>query len=229
MASLLLSSFAKADNSIILENAFDGDNLNLSITQVGANNTINCYTTNSCDVDGSNVSLHFEQYNTTGAENKIQIWHLDGNSNQIRWGQGADLANSSDTSFSYDGNESGGHYARMDIHGNNNSITGFQTNGGGNNSGHSLTTLIWSDNNSMYLRQQGDGAKTLHVQTYNDGNTLDVRQKGNNANHSASIVLSGSNPTNLTLFQRGGIDQSYSLSQNCITSGGCSLSVIQGD
>ena len=127
MASLLLSSFAKADNSIILENAFDGDNLNLSITQVGANNTINCYTTNSCDVDGSNVSLHFEQYNTTGAENKIQIWHLDGNSNQIRWGQGADLANSSDTSFSYDGNESGGHNARMDIHGNNNSVVVYIT------------------------------------------------------------------------------------------------------
>ena len=53
--SLLLSSFAKADNEIILENVFDSDNLNLSITQVGANNTIDCYQINSCDVDGNNV------------------------------------------------------------------------------------------------------------------------------------------------------------------------------
>lgn len=229
MVSLLLSSFAKADNKIILENVFDGDNLNLSITQVGANNTIDCYQTNSCDVDGSNVSLHFEQTNESANENKIQVWHLDGNSNSIRWGQGLSLTNSSDTTFSYDGQDSGGHYARMDIHGNNNSITGFQQNGGGSNSGHVFNSLIWSDNNSLWLRQQGDGTKTLNVITRNDGNNLDIRQKGNNANHTASIDLRGTNPTDLTLFQRGGVDQSYTLIQNCVTSGGCTIGITQGD
>lgn len=229
MASLLLSSFAKADNKIILENVFDGDNLNLSITQVGANNTIDCYQTNSCDVDGNNVSLHFEQTNESANENKIQVWHLDGNSNSIRWGQGLSLTNSSDTTFSYDGQDSGGHYARMDIHGNNNSITGFQQNGGGSNSGHVFNSLIWSNNNSLWLRQQGDGTKTLNVITRNDGNNLDIRQKGNNANHTASIDLRGTNPTDLTLFQRGGVDQSYTLIQNCVTSGGCTIGITQGD
>ena len=229
MASLSLSSLTKAgDNKIILENVQTGDNFNLSITQAGNDNTIDCYNVNSCDIDGSNVSLHFEQWNNAGSENKIQIWHLDGNNNSIRWGQGAALTNSSDTTFSYDGQESGGHYARIDIHGNNNSISGFQQNGGGSNSGHVFNSLIWSDNNTMWLRQQGDGTKTLNITTRNDGNTLDVRQKGNNANHAASIDLRGTYPTDLTLFQRGGIDQSYTLIQNCLTTGGCSVSVIQG-
>jgi len=227
--SLLLSSFAKADNEIILENVFDSDNLNLSITQVGANNTIDCYQINSCDVDGNNVSLHFEQTNESSNENKIQIWHLDGNSNQIRWGQGVSLTNSSDTTFLYDGLDSGGHYARMDIHGDSNSIVGFQQNGGGSNSGHTFTTLIWSDNNEIWARQQGDGAKSLHIQTYNDGNEIEVRQKGNGANHSANIVLSGTYPTDLYLFQRSEVTQSYSLTQNCLTVGGCGISVTQGD
>ena len=78
MASLSLSSLTKAgDNKIILENVQTGDNFNLSITQAGNDNTIDCYNVNSCDIDGSNVSLHFEQWNNAGSENKIQIWHLD--------------------------------------------------------------------------------------------------------------------------------------------------------
>ena len=42
MVSLLLSSFAKADNLIELKNVESND-LDLTIEQVGANNTIQCY------------------------------------------------------------------------------------------------------------------------------------------------------------------------------------------
>ena len=47
------------------------------------------------------------------------------------------------------------------------------------------------------------------------------------ATHTANITLNGSFPTTLSLEQKGGTAQSYSLSQNCQTSGGCSVSVVQ--
>jgi len=47
------------------------------------------------------------------------------------------------------------------------------------------------------------------------------------ATHTANISLTGSFPTTLSLEQKGGTAQSYSLSQNCQTSGGCSVSVVQ--
>tara|TARA_B110000285_G_scaffold170173_1_gene190415 strand:- start:328 stop:1020 length:693 start_codon:yes stop_codon:yes gene_type:complete len=228
-ASLLLLSLSSlADNKIILENVQTGDNFNLQITQAGVNNKIDCYYVSSCDIDGSNVSLHFEQWNTSGTENKIQIWHLDGNSNQIRWGQGAALSSSSDTTFNYDGSEGGGHYARLDIHGNSNSIIGFQKNDG-STTGHVFTSLIWSDNNSVWAGQMGNGKKTLHIHTYNDGNNITSRQIGNGAEHNASIVLNGSYPTSINLLQQGTTTQNYSISQNCQTSGGCSVGVTQGN
>ena len=42
------------------------------------------------------------------------------------------------------------------------------------------------------------------------------------------MTLTGSSPTTLSLTQQGTIAQTYSLTQNCITMGGCSVSVTQG-
>jgi hypothetical protein len=54
-----------------------------------------------------------------------------------------------------------------------------------------------------------------------------VRQKGSGANHNATIELDGTYGTDLTLKQFGAITQSYSLQQNCLTAGGCFVSIIQ--
>ena len=218
-------AFAMADNEIIIKNQ-TGNDFNLNITQIGADNVIDCYQSSSCYNTGNNLSLHFEQQNHSGVENKIQIWHLDGYNNEIRWGQGLALTSSTDTTFSYDGTEGGGHYARHDIHGDNNSIVGSQTNQG-STSGHSYTSLIFADYNDVWVKQLGDGSKTFNLTIYNDNNAVSVDQKGHNAAHTANVILQGTDPTTLNLLQDSTTTQTYNLTQSCYTSGGCAVSVIQ--
>ena len=76
----------------------------------------------------------------------------------------------------------------------------------------------------------GDGDHYSHIYYYNtsDSSNTDVTQKGN-ADHNAQIVLRGNQPTTLTLLQQGSTNQSYSLTQYCVTTGGCNISVTQGN
>jgi len=220
---LLLSMPAKADNEITIDQT-GGDNFSLNIEQYGAKNEIKMYDPYSY-LNGANMSLHLYQNNDGTNQNTIDFWHLDGASNSIRWGQGGKLDDASDTTFYYDGNESGGHYANLDIHGNNNNVSGWQANSG--NGGHTYNQLIFSSYNDVYVEQRGDGAKTLNLTINNDGNDVEVIQK--NTGHTATINLSGSYGTTLNLLQQGYTSQTYSLSQNCLTVGGCSVSVTQGN
>lgn len=224
-ANLLLSSFAKADNEITIEQT-SGNYFSLSIDQVGSDNVIKMYDTSSY-VSGNYFNLHLVQENTSGTTNVIELWHLTGNNNTVRWAQGTAWDSSTSTTYSDDGNEGGGHYARLDVHGDSNHLQGHQTNQG-STSGHTFTSLILSDSNDIWLRQQGDGSKTINLTTYSDGNDISILQKGAWAQHSASITLDGTYSTNLNLLQQGTTTQSYSLSQTCYTVGGCSVSVTQG-
>ena len=219
---LLIASSLQADNEISIVQS-GGLNLGLKVNQLGSNNQIKMYDSGSY-IDGNNQSFDFYQNNDGTNQNLIELWHLDGDNNSIRWGQGGKLDDASDTTFYYDGSESGGHYANLDIHGSNNNVAGWQANSG--NGGHTYNQLIFSSYNDVYVEQRGDGAKTLNLTISNDGNDVEVIQK--NTGHTATINLSGSDPTTLSLLQQGTTAQSYSLSQNCITIGGCSVSVTQG-
>ena len=223
---LLLSLNSKADNLIELDQALGGDNLDLNIVQAGANNTIQCYVDSSCWIGGDDFTIHLEQYNTTNSDNVIEIWHLEGDGNSVRFGQGLHLSNSSDTTFSYDGSEGGGHYARLDIHGDNNSVSGFQQNAG-STTGHIYRQLIFSDDNTVWIKQQNNGQKTIDLSTYSDENAVSIVQKGNNAQHQANVTLNGTYGTDLNLIQQGTTTQTYQLTQYCYTVGGCSVSVTQ--
>src|SRR6056300_1214800 len=194
---LLIASSLQADNEISIVQS-GGTNTDLKVNQLGSNNTIKMYDAYSY-INGNNFQMELYQNNDGTEENVIDLWHLDGNNNSIRWGQGGKLDDASDTTFYYDGSESGGHYANLDIHG---------------------------SNNNVYVEQRGDGDKTINLTISNDGNDVQVVQK--NTGHTATINLSGSDPTTLNLLQQGYTSQSYSLSQNCITVGGCSVSVTQG-
>ena len=107
-----------------------GDNLSLQIEQVGSNNKILLYDSGS-KITGDDVDIHLHQHNTSSSAstNTIKLWHLYGDDNAIRWGQGAGLTNSSDTTFEADTDDSGGQYTMIDIHGNRNSITGYHLGG----------------------------------------------------------------------------------------------------
>ena len=209
------------DNKITIDQT-GGDNFNLTINQFGSSNVIKMYDTSSY-LNGANMSLHLYQNNDGTNQNTIDLWHLDGNNNSIRWGQGGKLDDASDTTFYFDGTESGGHYANFDIHGSYNNVVGWQANSG--NGAHTYNQLIFSSYNDVYVEQRGDGDKTLNLTINNDGNDVEVFQK--NTGHTATINLSGSDPTILYLLQQGYTSQTYSLSQNCVTVGGCSVSVTQ--
>tara|TARA_B100001093_G_scaffold463366_1_gene479395 strand:+ start:4638 stop:5306 length:669 start_codon:yes stop_codon:yes gene_type:complete len=222
----LLSSYVKADNYIELKNV-ESDALNLTIEQVGAKNTIQCYQDNWCYIKDS-VTIDLKQVNTSTSTNTIEIWHIEDGNNTIRWGQGVSLNNKNSTTWLYDADEGGGHYARIDVHGGGNTFVGYQQNGG-DTVGHIFTSLIFSDNNDIWVRQKNNGQKELNLYTTSDGNDIDIIQRTNGGEHTANINLHGSYPTTLSLIQQGQTDQSYSLTQTCQTIGGCSISVTQGN
>jgi hypothetical protein len=250
---LLLPALGFAqDNEITIKQVTSGDNLNLVVNQIGYDNdTIFTLggSSNSIlikqegnnneisfvdywgsgetwggDLDGNSNALHFEQ-SGTGSKNDIGF-HIQGNTNAVRWGQGTVLSNSSDTTFdsaSYVADD-GGHILNLDIHGSDNTLTGYQKSTTGGD--HTATVYLYSDDNIAWLRQQGTGDKNLYLRTDNDGNVVNSNQKGSGS-HATSITLGGSYPTTLNLTQLGTTTQGYSLSQNCLTVGGCSVTVVQ--
>ena len=214
----------------------DGDNNEISILQAGQNNEIGW--TNSWgsisagDLDGDSNKLFFQQNCTIGAScGKSDIgFHIKGNSNTVRYGQGVWFGachNISCTTFYNDGDEGGNHTATIDIHGNNNTLAGFQRNGSLDTyDGHTANLYLYADDNTLYVNQQTDGAKTLNYSSYVDGTVGWITQQLDGA-HSATIVLNGTQPSNLTLMQSSNSAKSYSLTQTCHTVGGCSVSVTQ--
>ena len=224
MVSLSLSSLTRAaDNIINMDQS--GDDFNLKIEQVGHNNKILLYNATS-KITGDDVAIHLHQHNVKNSSdaNTIKLWHIYGDNNSIRWGQGAGLSNSSDTTFSSDNSEGPGQYALIDIHGNRNSIAGYQMNAG--SGAHTADIYIWGDDNSAWLRQKNNESKNLDLLIKNDDNVVSVLQK-DHAAHSATITLDGTYGTNLNLTQQSNTAQSYTLIQNCQTSGGCSISITQ--
>ena len=53
-----------------------------------------------------------------------------------------------------------------------------------------------------------------------------LKQEGT-GNHNAQIVLTGNYLTTLNVLQQGSNNQSYNLTQNCQTVGGCTVNVTQ--
>ena len=67
-----------------------------------------------------------------------------------------------------------------------------------------------------------------HIYYYGtaDSSVTDVEQRGSGS-HTATITLQGNQPTTLNLIQNSVTNQSYSLTQTCVTVGGCSITVTQ--
>ena len=227
---LLLSPVANADNEVILEQV--GDNLNLDISQTGFKNIVGMLDNQSYINNAPNLSIHIVQfqYANNVDENKIVIDELSGSNNSLKIGQGAHLDDSSDTTFANDGWEGGGHYFELDLYGNNNNIAGYQKNNG--NGGHTMNMHIAGSNNDVWWFQKQDGDKTINLTIYNSDNDVSITQRGNNDTHTANITLDGLYGTDFSLDQKGlnpNGAYTYTISQDCVTVGGCSVSVTQGD
>ncbi len=259
MAFLLILSAVTSPvraNEIYVSQTGSGNNLNLQISQDGEDNKVDMsignHTNNTIeieqkgddgyvgytsawgsgyswggDLDGNNNSLSIKQFcNQTPCGGDRFEFNISGSDNDVDFAQGYHVQNNGKL-YSPDSYEYGGHFVRLDIHGSSNTFLGSQRS---NNSGHehSMVTYIYGDSNDIYMRQDSNVGKTMSLTVNNDTNDIDMIQTGNAA-HSATVTISGSYSTTLDLKQQGGTAQSYSLTQNCATVGGCSLSVTPGN
>jgi hypothetical protein len=249
-----LSSIAYAGNSVYIEQITTSDDTTISITQDGQDNSVNftmAHDDNDItiyqegnnnevsyvsywgsgrnwggDLDGTDNVLNFKQYNTTGSDSNKIGFHIPSNNNNVTICQGATFSSSSSASCSGTLSEYGGHTINLDLHSGGNTIKIGQQTGSGNADHYVQLYTYGGENNNVFVKQNGNGNKTLNMIIRTDGGEQSVIQKDSGA-HTATIDLQGSYHTDLTLKQQGNTNQSYSLTQNCQTSGGCSISVTQ--
>jgi hypothetical protein len=258
LLSISLSSIAYADNSVFIEQITTSDDTTITINQDGNNNAVNlsmAHDDNTLDfnqvgnnntiswvsywgsgkvwggdIDGTNNTLKFEQYNTTGSDSNRIGFHMPGNDNDLHVCQGATFDSSSDTTCSgtTPNSEYGGHIINLDVHANGNSIKIGQETGTANADHYAQIYYYNGDNNDTFITQKGNGDKDLRMDIRTDGGEQEVMQKGD-GDHTATVNLYGSYHTDLSLTQQGNTAQSYSITQTCQTSGGCGISLTQGN
>jgi len=216
---IFASQKAKADNEIFVDQT--GDNFAIGVEQIGANNNA------TVTADGTTQQLLVVQYNDTAVDNDVTV-NTTGADNGIKLCQGCafDYPESyTNHDYWYDNLEGGGHSIDVTVTGDRNGISAQQTNQGSTD-GHSYELNLTGDDNEVTTIQQHDGAKTIDLTIYNDENDVFIRQKGTGSTHTATIELDGTYGTDLTLKQFNST-ATYSLTQNCVTVGGCSISVTQ--
>ena len=225
-------------NNKIFFSLGDGDDVNINLKQEGNNNEIgyaNDYPNwgsgvswgGDIDYDDQELKLWQNCTKTTCGKNDIQFHVSYGTNNKVWWAQGYEIDSRTDTSWAKDNSEGGGHKVTVDIHGNRNEIVGQQRNcSAGNCDGHTAQVYFYGDDNSVFGKQQADGSKIFNLTINNDDNTVDYLQDGT-GEHTATITLDGAYGTDLDLTQHSNTTQTYSLTQNCQTSGGCTISVTQ--
>lgn len=222
------SNPSQADNEIQLDQS--GTNFSLGIEQIGSHNVVEMLDTQSF-INTTYSGLLFIQYNDDSSnENKITVDEMSGTGNGVKVCQGCAFTypeSYTNHDYIYDNWESGGHSVDLTMHGDYNGVSIHQTNqGSGTTNGHSVDLHLAGDNNEVTTIQQHDGGKTIDLTIYNDENDVYIRQKGSGSTHTATIELDGTYGTDLTLKQFNSTS-SYTLQQNCLTVGGCSVTITQ--
>ncbi len=226
---LFLAPLAMADNEITIEQT--GDTFQLGIDQFGHSNEISMLDNNSY-ISATSLDMYLVQVNTssTALPNRITFDEISGTGNQLKLGQGidwTDITSDTDLSWNYDGWEGGGHEMDITMYGNYNQLAVQQTNQTNASDGHNFDLHLAGDNNEVKIKQQSNGAKNTDLTIYNDYNDVFIRQKGNGATHNANITLDGLYGTDLILKQMSQTNQTYNLSLDCMTVGGCGVTVTQ--
>ena len=256
LLSISLSSIVYAENSVFIEQITTSDDTTISINQDGNNNDVNlsmAHDDNTLDIDqegnnntvswvsywgsgkvwggdidGTNNNIKIEQNNTIGSDSNKVGFHIQSNDNNVHVCQGSTFTSSTSTSCSGTSSEYGGHTTNLDLHSGGNNIKIGQQTGSGNADHYVQLYTYGGENNNMFVKQNGNGNKTLNMTVRTDGGSQSVVQKGGGT-HDATVDLTGIYHTNLNLVQQGVTNQSYSLTQNCQTSGGCGVSLTQGN
>ena len=197
------------DNHVHVEQVGNGgDNVDLTINQIGYDNTINF------SFGHINNTFNFLQEGNGNSISWVSYWG-SGKS----WGGDVDGANNTEEVAQYDGATYGRH-----ILGDNNDVDVYQ------HGEHTFNLDIHADDTDVDLWQEGTGSHYAHTYFYGtaDGSEVDVKQK-DSANHNAQIRLQGTQPTILNLLQQGSTNQSYTITNTCYTAGGCTVNLTQGN
>ena len=216
---------ANDDNEITIKQ--EGDNFELDITQIGWDNIVSQWIASE-KIDGDDNEIIIKQSRDRGTStepNEIEIRRIWGDGNTLKLGQGYQVGTNGN--FSRDYAEYGDTFAHLNITGDYNSVLMTQRTNS-SSSGHEYWLHLEGDNNDIYTVQREGGSQYINLDIYNDYNQVDLRQT-NAGDHYMSVILNGTQPTDITVYQNGWNNKSYSISQNCHTVGGCSVSVTQGN
>ena len=209
------------DNIMRLDN--HGDNNTFSAKQ----NTSNAEMDLEIDYDNNTVDARQACHAGSSCLKDTMIMNVYGSNNDVLMGQGYKV--SSAGSFTYDGQEFGGHDMYLDITGSGNDVKLSQRSNN-NTSDHYMDINIYSDDNTVHAMQQHNNDKTLTLTINNDDNNVSINQQKSGGTQTGTITLGGSYGTTLDLTM--GTNNTtgagtYSLTQNCQTVGGCSVTVTQ--
>ena len=196
------------DNHVHVEQVADGDNLSLTVNQLGYGKFI------EFSVGHSNNTFNLTQNGTGNSISWVSYWG-SGKS----WGGDVDGSSNTEAVLQHDGATYGRH-----IWGDNNTVDVYQ------HGSHTFNLDIHADDTDVELWQEGTGSHYAHSYFYGtaDGSVVDLMQK-DGANHNAQIRLQGTQPTTLNLLQQGNTNQSYTITNTCYTAGGCTVNVSQGN
>jgi hypothetical protein len=196
------------DNHVHIEQVSGGDNVDIDITQIGYDNEINF------SFDHQNNVFDLSQ---TGSGNYIGYVSYWGPGKS--WGGDVDGTNNNESVMQLNGATYGRH-----IWGNSNDVDVYQ------NGTHTHNLDLHASSVDHDLWQEGSGSHYNHTYFYGSSSYSDtnIMQKGTGS-HNSQVTLTGSYATTLNVLQQGSVNQTYSLTQNCQTSNGCSVSITQGN
>lgn len=203
---LLTPMVFAGDNHVHIEQVGGGDNANINVTQIGSDNTVDF------SFDHANNTFNFQQNGSGNSITWVSYW-----GSGKAWGGDVDGTGNNEAVIQYDGATYGRH-----IWGNSNDVDIYQ------NGSHTHNLDLHASNVDHELWQEGAGTKYNHTYYYgsSSGSDTSIMQRGSGA-HTSQITLQGSYPTTFNLLQEGSSNKSYSLTQNCQTVGGCSVSITQ--
>ena len=93
-----------------------------------------------------------------------------------------------------------------------------------------LSIDIDADYVTANVKQTGHGQHDIALDVDNNNSTFDLDQgynPGSSSGHSMNISTSGTYSSDVTVSQQSNTPKSYTLSQTCVTVGGCSVTVTQ--
>jgi len=118
------------------------------------------------------------------------------------------------------GNEGKGHFADVKQAGDDNFASLYQWDES------QLLVVDVNANNTTVITDQRDGENYASIVIGSDYTSVDLDQRGG-GDHGANAYITGSDPTDLDITQNSSTSQIVDVTNHCVTSGGCTITITQ--